>query len=73
MGNWIPVTEELPEVGYCVLVTRITKNGDMYIKIASYQEECWMDDTDKYGEPNSDTVIAWMSLPQPYSESEFVR
>lgn len=69
--KWIPVSEELPEVGFSVLVTRITNNGNMYKRIASYQEECWMDDTDKYGEPNSDTVIAWMPLPESYkAESE---
>lgn len=69
--KWIPVTEELPEAGYSVLVTRITNNGDIYEKIASFQEECWMDDNDKYGKPNSDTVLAWMPLPEPYkAESE---
>lgn len=70
-GGWVPVTERLPEEGYSVLVMRITDDSYKYMRVATYQGDCWMDDTDIFNKPNPHKVIAWMPLPQPYkAESE---
>lgn len=68
--RWIPVTERLPDEGYRVLVTRITDENYKYMRVATYQGDCWMDDTDKFNKPNPHKVIAWMPLPEPYEEDE---
>lgn len=68
--RWIPVSEKKPDEGYSVLVMRITDDNYKYMRVATYQGDCWMDDTDKFNKPNPHKVIAWMPLPQPYSEVE---
>lgn len=70
-AGWIPVTERLPDKGYSVLVMRITDDSYKYMRVATYQGDCWMDNTDEFNKPNPHKVIAWMPLPQPYkAESE---
>lgn len=64
--RWVPVTERLPEEGYSVLVMRITDANYKYMRVATYQGDCWMDDTDKFNKPNPHKVIAWMTSPEPY-------
>ena len=66
VNNWIPVKDALPEIGYNVLVTRQTESNSRYIRIASRQDDCWMDSTDEYGKPNPHPVIAWMPIPNAY-------
>lgn len=66
VNRWIPVDDALPEIGYNVLVTRQTENNTRYVRIASRQDDCWMDNTDKYGKPNPHPVIAWMPMPNAY-------
>ena len=66
VNRWIPVSERLPEIGYNVFVTRQTENNTRYVRIASRQDDCWMDSTDKYGKPNPHQVIAWMPMPDAY-------
>ena len=68
--EWIPVTERLPDEGYSVLVMRITDDSYKYMRVATYQGDCWMDDTDKFNKPNPHKVIAWMPLPEPYKGGE---
>ena len=68
--RWIPVNERLPEKGYSVLVTRITDDNCKYVRIASYQGDCWMDDTDEFNKPNPHKVIAWQPLSPCYEPQE---
>lgn len=70
VNRWIPVEDDLPEIGYSVLVTRQTESNTRYIRIASRQHDCWMDNTDKYGKPNPHQVIAWMPMPDAYKPPE---
>lgn len=66
VNRWIPVSERLPEIGYNVFVTRQTESNARYVRIASRQDDCWMDNTDEYGKPNPHPVIAWMPMPDAY-------
>lgn len=66
VNRWIPVEDALPEIGYNVFVTRQTESNARYVRIASRQDDCWMDNTDKYGKPNPHQVIAWMPMPNAY-------
>ena len=66
INPWIPVDDALPEIGYSVLVTRQTESNTRYVRIASRQDDCWMDNADKYGKPNPHPVIAWMPIPNAY-------
>lgn len=66
VNRWIPVSGRLPEIGYSVLVTRQTENNTRYVRIASRQDDCWMDNIDKYEKPNPHQVIAWMPMPTAY-------
>lgn len=68
--EWIPVSESLPVIGVNVLVTRRMDNGVRYVRIASYQGDCWMDNTDEYMKPNPNPVIAWKSMPMAYCGKE---
>ena len=70
VNRWIPVEDALPEIGYSVLVTRQTENNTRYVRIASRQDDCWMDNTDKYGKPNPHPVIAWQPMPDAYEPPE---
>lgn len=69
-AEWISVNESLPLIGANVLVTRRMDNGVRYVRIASYQGDCWMDNTDEYMKPNPHPVIAWKSMPMAYCGKE---
>lgn len=68
--EWVSVKESLPLLGVNVLVTRRMNNGVRYVRIASYQGDCWMDNTDEYMKPNPHPVIAWKSMPMAYCGKE---
>lgn len=70
VNRWISVEDALPEIGYSVLVTRQTESNTRYIRIASRQDDCWMDNIDKYGKPNPHQVVAWMPMPDAYEPPE---
>lgn len=63
--RWIPVSERLPESGEYCLVTRrffgwnCTDYRD--IDFVKYDFE---------GRNKSDTILAWMPLPEPYKEEQ---
>lgn len=67
-GEWIPVSERLPEKNVWVLVT-VEQNDNRYQEIMRrnvYTGE-WTDNIDNY----TDEITAWMPLPEPYkAESE---
>lgn len=75
-GNWIYVTERLPEQGEEVLVTECyTETGFLYVEIGSrYGEDenpDWICATDDYKRnPRLHKVIAWMPLPNVAKEAE---
>ena len=65
--EWIPVSERLPEIQDCYLVTTKWKgsySGDVYIEtnMAVYRE--------RPKEWDCKGVIAWMPLPEPYKEAK---
>lgn len=58
--RWIPVTERLPETPSFCLVTTDGSHNDV-IDIALYMSDGWH---------KASKVLAWMPLPEPYTEEE---
>ena len=55
--HWIPVTERLPEVNGCYLVSVKNDYERRYSKTAWFEKGAWFARQD---------VIAWMPLPEPF-------
>ena len=73
VGDWIPVTERLPDNGYGVLVTVNGKHDNITfvnaLEIAKYVNiEGWI--IEGYLDWLDPDVTAWMPLPEPYKESK---
>ena len=68
-SKWIPCSERLPEKNVWVLVTFKMANGEnsVGIKRINQWNGQWEDEIDI---AYSESIIAWMSLPQPYREVE---
>ena len=69
VGDWIPVTEKLPENGCGVLVTVNGKHSNITfvnaLEIAEYRNtEGWI--IEGYLDWLDPNVIAWQPLPEPY-------
>lgn len=67
-GEWIPVSERLPEKNEWVLVSIEQPSGDCYqeiMRIDKYRG-LWTDNFDYY----ADYVKAWIPLPEPYKKGE---
>lgn len=64
-GEWIPVSERLPEKNVWVLVT-VEQNEMRYQEIMrrNNYKEGWTDNIDFY----TDEITAWQPLPEPYKE-----
>lgn len=62
-GEWIPVSERLPEKNVWVLVT-VEQSGKRFQEIMRRNNyiEAWTDNIDNY----TDEITAWMPLPEPY-------
>ena len=54
--HWIPVTERLPEVNGCYLVSVKNDHERRYSKTAWFEKDAWFARQD---------VLAWMPLPEP--------
>lgn len=63
-GEWIPVSERLPDMGKYVLCS-VDKNhvyeSDLEVVITQFRNEGWWTDG---------RITAWMPLPEPYKEGE---
>ena len=69
-GEWIPVSERLPEVNGVYCITRKINDGERiyYIPDSAYWDgiSTWHDDTRvNHSRPYLTNVIAWMQLPAP--------
>lgn len=73
VGDWIPVSERLPENGYGVLATVNGKHNNTTfidaLEIAEYDStDGWI--IEGYLDWINPDVTAWQPLPEPYKESE---
>ena len=68
--DWIPCSEQMPEVCDRVLVT-VLVDGERYVDTAiaggTYIDD-FFDTHIDWDEGNSPHIIAWMPLPKPYKE-----
>lgn len=64
--KWIPCGERLPKETEEYLITTKDQYGDTFVKKTMYfpDDELWWD------VPSSETVTAWMPVPEPYKEEE---
>ena len=74
-GEWIPVSERLPNRNGVYNITRKLKEGETIYLIseASYfdGQNTWYADTGiNHGRPYLTDIIAWRPLPKPYKEGE---
>ena len=72
-GEWIPVSERLPNTLGVYNVTRKLKEGETiyYISDASYfdGQNTWHRDTGiNHGRPYLNDITAWQPLPEPYKK-----
>ena len=68
-GEWIPVSERLPNRNGCYNVTRIIE-GTRLTDVCYFDgQNTWHRDTGvNHGRPYLNDVIAWQPLPKPYKE-----
>jgi hypothetical protein len=60
--SWIPVEDALPESDEMMLVTCMSKKGNLSVNRAYYSNGFW------HGSGSMSGVTAWMPLPEPYSK-----
>lgn len=66
VGEWIPITEKLPDPLNCCLVT-LEAEGELVVDIAYRYEDKFFYPEDGFGEKDKGfTIIAWIHLPGPY-------
>jgi len=71
-GEWIPVSEGLPEENTLVLVTVKVRNREPKVRSGYYYKDGFFNiDNGDYWEAGDKELVAWMLLPEPYrAESE---
>lgn len=62
-GRWIPVSERLPEDGYCIL--SLKENG-ICETVPAYLSKENLEEIKRH--KNKFSIVAWMPLPEPYKE-----
>lgn len=60
--QWVPVTERVPDDEEFKLVTCVTKKGVRNVNRAYYSGKYW------HGSGSMSGVVAWMDMPEPYTE-----
>ncbi len=65
--TWIPISERLPEVDKYGEAYVLVCMDDEFIATATYDEDNGFERWSDSGE-----VIAWMPLPEPYQESDWL-
>lgn len=68
-GGWIPCSERLPSDDDIYIVTVEYPNSETLVQYGWFDKNgvCWYVGMQEFRTSN---VLAWMSLPQPYKESE---
>lgn len=66
VGEWIPVSERLPDKGRTVLLQ--TEGNQMAVAFLNKKSEWYVDSGDYYCTDLSAKPIAWMPLPEPFRE-----
>lgn len=69
--TWIPVSERLPKVVDCYVVTRKIESNLIVDACFFERPNIWHSDIRINRERNRLTdIVAWMSLPEPYKDKE---
>lgn len=74
-GEWIPVSESLPEECQRVLVTIVNYREDKVVRVSEYYNRegkgvFRIKENNEQWEVGEKGLLAWMPLPEPYKEAE---
>lgn len=69
-GEWIPVSERLPDYMEDTLVTIQVNNREPKVRSGFYAHGCFHNDNGDTWNWNDPEVKAWMPSPKPYKEEE---
>ena len=73
--EWIPCSERLPDIGELVLITQNRGDGDKTVETAYLTSDGPNDlywSIELFKSRETDEVLAWMPLPEPYREESEV-